>query len=152
MAACKASWSSLSDWSCPYRATQAEHQRASEKLIANVKQKGDQSVTFHLLLEDCLLPLERANVPSQGGGQALGFFLRLSLIFERAPSKVEGQVESSKLHGIFPDLGDHNLELVFGLIGVLMGFSFLGLEAHLLLLQLRHFGNKPLDLPLATEE
>ena len=38
------------------------------------KQEGNQSLTIHLLLEDRLLPLERANIPSQGGGQALGFF------------------------------------------------------------------------------
>ena len=48
--------------------------------------------------------------------------------------KVEGRAESSKLRGIFPGLGDHSLELVLGLIGVLMGFPFLGLEAHHLLL------------------
>ena len=94
-----------------------------------------------MLLEDRLLPLEHANIPCQGGGQALGFFLQLLLVFERTPSvgallmgKVECRVESSKLRGIFPDLGDHNLELVLGLIGVLMGFPFLGLEARHLLL------------------
>ena len=48
------------------------------------------------------------------------------------PSKVEGRVESSKLHSIFPGLGNHNLEVVLCLIGMLMGFLFLGLEA-------RHF-------------
>ena len=48
--------------------------------------------------------------------------------------KVEGQAESSKLHGIFPGLGDHNLELVLRLVGVLTDFPFLGLEAdHFLL-------------------
>ena len=67
-------------------------------------------------------------------------------------SKVECQVESSKLRGIFSGLGDHNLELVLGLIGMLMGFPFLGLEARHLLLQPRHFGSKLLDLPLVMEE
>ena len=92
-----------------------------------------------MLLEDRLLLLEHANIPSQGGGQALGFFLQLLLVFECTPSvgtlltgKVKCRAESSKLHGIFPDLGDHSLELVLGLIGELMGFPFLGLEA-------RHF-------------
>ena len=48
--------------------------------------------------------------------------------------KVECRAESSKLHGIFPGLGNHSLELVLGLVGVLMGFLFLGLEAcHFLL-------------------
>ena len=94
-----------------------------------------------MLLEDRLLPLEHTNIPGQGSGQALGFFLQLLLIFERAPSvdalltgKVECRVELSKLRGIFPRLGNHNLELVLGLIGVLTGFLFLGLEAHHLLL------------------
>ena len=41
-------------------------------------------------------------------------------------------MESSKLHGIIPGLGDHSLELVLGLVGMLVGFPFLGLEA-------RHF-------------
>ena len=44
-------------------------------------------------------------------------------------SKVEGRAESSKLRGIFPDLGDDNLELVLDLVGVLTSFLFLGLEA-----------------------
>jgi len=105
-----------------------------------------------LLLEDHLLPLAHANIPDQGGGQAHGFFLRLLFIFERAPSKVEGQVESSKLHGIFPSLGDHSLELVLSLIGVLIGLTFLDLAALHLLLQPWHFSIKPLDLPLVTEE
>ena len=81
------------------------------------------------------------------------------LIFEREPSigallmgKVEGQAESSKLCGIFLGLGDHSVELVLGLISVLMGFPFLGPEAHLLLLQPRHFSSKPPDLPLTMEE
>jgi len=93
-----------------------------------------------LLLEDHLLPLEHANIPGQGGGQALGFFLQLLLVFEHAPSvgalltgKVEGQAELFKLHGIFPGLGDHSLELVLDLVGVLTGFPFLGLEARHLL-------------------
>ena len=68
------------------------------------------------------------------------------------PSKVEGRVESSKLHSIFPGLGNHNLEVVLCLIGMLMGFLFLGLEARHFLLQPQHFGSKPLDLPLTTEE
>ena len=112
-----------------------------------------------MLLEDHILPLEHANIPVQGGGQALGFFLQLLLIFEHVPSigallmsKVECRAESSKLHDIFPGLGDHSLELVLGLIGVLTGFPFLGLEAHHLLLLPRHFGSKPPDLPLMTEE
>ena len=62
--------------------------------------------------------------------------------------KVEGWVESFMLYGIFPGLGDHSLELVLGLVGTLTGFPFLGLEAHHLLPQPRHFGSKPLDLPL----
>ena len=87
-----------------------------------------------MLLEDCLLPLEHANILGQGSGQALSFFLQFLLAFERAPSKVEGWAESSKLRGIFPDLGDDNLELVLDLVGVLTSFLFLGLEAcHLLL-------------------
>ena len=53
----------------------------------------------------------------------------------------------SKLGGIFPGLGDHSLELVLGLIGVLMGFLFLGLEVRHLLLQPWHFGSKLPDLP-----
>ena len=57
-------------------------------------------------------------------------FLRLLVIFERMPSKVEGWVESSKLYGIFPGLGDCSLKLVLGLVSVLMGFPFLGLVAH----------------------
>ena len=112
-----------------------------------------------MLLEDRLLPLEHANIPGQGGGQALGFFLQLLLVIERAPSigalltsKVECQVESSKLHDIFPGLGDHSLELVLGLIGLLMGFPFLGLEARHLLLQSCHFDSKLLDLPVVMEE
>ena len=48
--------------------------------------------------------------------------------------KVECRAESSKLCGIFPVLGDHSLELVLGLVGVLMGYPFLGLEAHHFLL------------------
>ena len=94
-----------------------------------------------MLLEDHLLPLEHANIPGQASGQALGFFLQLLLIFEHVPSvgalltsKVECQVESSKLHDIFPGLGDHSLELVLGLVGILTGFPFLGLEARHLLL------------------
>ena len=79
-------------------------------------------------------------------------FLRLLVIFERMPSKVEGWVESFMLYGIFPGLGDHSLELVLGLVVVLMGFPFLGLEACHLLLQPWHFDSKPLDLPLAMEE
>ena len=67
-------------------------------------------------------------------------------------SKIECRVESSKLHGIFPGLGDHSLKFVFGLVGVLTGFPFLGLEARHLLLQPWHFGSKPLDLPLMMEE
>ena len=67
-------------------------------------------------------------------------------------SKVECQAKSSKLHGIFPGLGDPSLELVLSLIGVLTGFPFLGLEAHHLLLLPRHFGSKPPDLPLMMEE
>ena len=113
------------------------------KPTTNAKQKGNQSLTFHLLLEDHLLPLEHANIPGQGGGQALGFFLQLLVIFERAPSisalstgKVECRTESSKLRGIFLGLGDHSLELVLGLVGMLTGFPFLGLEARHLLLQL----------------
>ena len=89
-----------------------------------------------MLLEDHLLPLEHANIPSQGGGQALGFFLQLMLIFERAPSvgallmgKVVCRAESSKLCSIFPCFGDHRLELVLDLIGMLTGFLFLSLEA-----------------------
>ena len=81
------------------------------------------------------------------------------LIFEREPSigallmgKVEGQAESSKLRSIFPGIGNHDLELVLDLIGVLMGFPFLGLDARHLLLQPRHFSGKPLDLPLVMEE
>ena len=112
-----------------------------------------------MLLEDRLLPQEHANIPGQGGGQALGFFLQLLLIFEHASSvgalltgKDECRAESSKLHDIFPGLGDHSLELVLGLNGVLTGFPFLGLEARHLFLQSRHVGNKPLDLPLTTEE
>ena len=66
--------------------------------------------------------------------------------------KVEGWAESFKLYGIFPSLGDHSLELVLSLIDVLMFFPFLGLEARHLLLQPRHFGSKPLDLPLMMEE
>ena len=66
--------------------------------------------------------------------------------------KVEGQAESSKLCGIFLGLGDHSVELVLSLVSVLMGFPFLGLEARHLLPQPRHFGSKPLDLPLTTEE
>ena len=58
----------------------------------------------------------------------------------------------SKLRGIFPGLGDHNLELVLGLVGILTGFPFLGLEARHLLLQPWHFGSKPPDLPLTMEE
>jgi len=80
--------------------------------------------------------LEHANIPRRGDGQALGFFLQLLLIFERAPSvgalltgMVECRAELSKLHGIFP-----SLELVLGLVDVLMGFPFLGLEARHLLL------------------
>ena len=100
----------------------------------NDNQKGNQSLTIHLLLEDHLLPLECANILGQSGGQALGFFLRLLLIFEHVPTNVEGRVESSKLHGIFLSHGGHSLELVLGLVGVLMGFLFLGLEAcHFLL-------------------
>jgi len=94
-----------------------------------------------LLLEDHLLPLEHANIPIQDGGQGLGFFLQLLLVFERTSSvgalltgKVKGRAESSKLHGIFPSLGDHNLELVLSLVGVLTSFSFLGTEARHLLL------------------
>jgi len=68
------------------------------------------------------------------------------------PSKVEGWVESSKLYGIFPGLGDHSLELVLGLVDVLTGFLFLGLEACHLLLHPRHFSSKPPDLPLMMEE
>ena len=112
-----------------------------------------------MLLEDRLLPLEHTNIPSQGGGQALGFFLQLLVIFEHAPSvnalltgKVEAWVESSKLHSIFPSLGDHSLELVLSLIGVLIGFTFLDLAALHLLLQPWHFSIKPLDLPLVMEE
>ena len=112
-----------------------------------------------MLLEDHLLPLEHANIPGQASGQALGFFLQLLLVFERAPSvgalltgKVEFRAESSKLHSIIPGLGDHNLKLVLGLIGLLMGFPFLGLEARHLLLQPWHFGSKPPDLPLMMEE
>ena len=82
-----------------------------------------------MLFEDRLLPLERANILGQGGGQALGFFPRLLLVFECTPSRVKGRVESSKLHHIFPGLGDHSLELVLGLIGLLTAFLFLGLEA-----------------------
>lgn len=88
-----------------------------------------------MLLEDRLLPLEHTNILSQGSGQALSFFLQFLLTFEHAPSKVEGQAESSKLCGIFLGLGDHSLKLVLGLIGVLMGFPFLGLEARHVLLQ-----------------
>ena len=96
--------------------------------------------------------MERAYIPGQGSGQALGFFLQPLLISERAPSKVEFRAESSKLHSIFPSLGDHNLELVLGLVSVLMGFPFLGLEARHLLPQPRHFGSKPPGLPLMIEE
>ena len=85
------------------------------------KQEGNQSLTVHLLLKDRLLPLEHTNIPNEAGGQALCLFLRLMLAFERALSKVEGLAESSKLCGIFPGLGDHSLELVVGLIGMLMG-------------------------------
>ena len=105
-----------------------------------------------MLLEDRLLPLEHANILGQGGGQALSFFLRLFLAFERAPSKVERWAESSKLRGIFPGLGNHSLELILSLVGVLMGFLFLGLEAWHFLLQLWYFGSKPLDRPLTTKE
>lgn len=66
--------------------------------------------------------------------------------------KVECRAESSKLHDIFPSIGDHSLELVLGLISMLMGFLFLGLQAHHLLLQLQHFDSKPPDLPLTIEE
>ena len=66
--------------------------------------------------------------------------------------KVECRAESSKLCGIFPGLGDHSLELVLGLIGLLMGFLFLGLEARHFILQWRYFGSKPPDLPLTMEE
>ena len=65
--------------------------------------------------------------------------------------KVEGRAESFKLRGIFPGLSDHSLELVLGLIGMLTGFPFLGLEARPFLLQPWHFGSKPLDLPLMME-
>ena len=61
-------------------------------------------------------------------------------------------MESSKLRGIFPSLGNHSLELVLGLVSMLTGFPFLGLEARHLLLQPRHFISKPLDLPLTMEE
>ena len=105
-----------------------------------------------MLLEDHLLPLERADIPVQGDGQVLSFLLRLLLTFECALSKVEGRAESSKLYGIFPGLSNHNLELVLGLIGVLTGFPFLSLEARHFLQQPRHFGSKPLDLLLAMEE
>ena len=67
-------------------------------------------------------------------------------------SKVECRAESSKLRSTFPSIGDHSLELVLGLVGVLMGFPFLGLEARHLLLQPRHFSSKLLDLPLTTKE
>jgi len=53
---------------------------------------------------------------------------------------------------ILPGLGDRSLQLVLGLVGVLTGFPFLGLEARHFLLQPRHFGSKPPDLPPATEE
>ena len=66
--------------------------------------------------------------------------------------KDECRAESSKLHDIFPGLGDHILELFLGLVDVLTGFPFLGLEAHHLLLQPQHFNSKPPDLPLAMEE
>ena len=56
------------------------------------------------------------------------------LVFEHTPSRVKCWAESSKLRGIFLGLGDRSLELVLGLIGVLTGFPFLGLEAcHFLL-------------------
>ena len=116
------------------------------------KQEGNQSLTIQLLLKDRLLPLEHANIPGQGGGQALGFFVRLLLIFERAPSKVEGRAESSNLHHIFPGLSNRSLELVLSLIDVLIGFTFLDLAALHLLLQPWHFSIKTLDLPLVTEE
>jgi len=67
-------------------------------------------------------------------------------------SKIECRVESSKLHGIFPGLGNHSLELVLGLADMLMGFPFLGLEVRHLLRQPRHFSSKPPDLPLAMKE
>ena len=112
-----------------------------------------------MLLKVYLLPLEHTNILSQGGGQALGFLHQLLLIFEQTPSvgallmsKAECQAESSKLHGICHGLRDHSLELVLGLIDVLTGFPFLGLEAHHLLLQPRHFSSKPPDLPLMMEE
>ena len=48
--------------------------------------------------------------------------------------KVECRAKSSKLRGIFPGLGNHSLELVLGLIGVLTDILFLGLEVdHFLL-------------------
>ena len=112
-----------------------------------------------MLLEDRLLPQEHANIPGQGGGQALGFFLQLLLILEHTSSvgalltgKVECRAESSKLHGIFPRLGDHNVELVLSLVGVLTSFPFLGLEARHFLLQPWPFGSKPPDLSLTMEE
>ena len=116
------------------------------------KQDGNQSLTIHLLLKDRLLPLEHTNIPNEAGGQALCLFLRLMLAFERALSKVEGLAESSKLCGIFPGLGGHNLELALSLVGMLTGFPFLGLEARHFLLRPWHFGCKPLDLPLTMEE
>ena len=66
--------------------------------------------------------------------------------------KVECRVESSKFCGIFLGLGNHSLELVLGLVAVLAGFPFLGLEARHLLREPRHFDSKPPYLPLATEE
>ena len=114
----------------PLKGCPSQTPTSVRKSTLNDNQKGNQSLTFHLLLEDRPLPLERTNIPGQGGGQALDSLLRFLLIFESAPSKVEGQAESFKLCGIFPSLGDHSLELVLGLVGVLMGFPFLGLEAH----------------------
>ena len=101
---------------------------------------------------DCLLPLEHTNIPHQGGSQALGFFLQPLLVSKHTSSKVEFWAKSSKLRSIFPHLGNHSLELVLSLIGMLMGFLFLGLEVHHLLLQPRHFSSKPPDLPLAMKE
>ena len=48
--------------------------------------------------------------------------------------KVKCQAESSKLRSIFPGLGDRSLELILSLVGVLIGFPFLGLEAYYFLL------------------
>jgi len=52
----------------PLKGCPSQTPKSVRKSTLNDNQKGNQSLTIHLLLEDHLLPLECANIPGQGGG------------------------------------------------------------------------------------